>query len=213
MHDPKHSNQVNGALIITATFIVGVMLWYIIASSGDNYTATPIDTDTGAVIGGERLYQNDIYGFSLRYDDKFDVIESDQDRLWKFNSSEPGKHIVTFRLPTETYPKSNFREALLSIGASTDPQAVANCLVASNEETESAREGPFSVYTQSSAAAGSFFDVKSHRMVHGEYCISIDEIIHSVNLNLYDDQQNFREFDRGEVRELLDRAIASIKFN
>jgi hypothetical protein len=215
MHNPTHNQHINGLLILIATLLVGGLLWYIIASSTDTYNAPA----SVAVVpeSNEGLYTNDIYGFSLRYDKRL-TLHSDKennDFYWRYNTTTPGKRIVTLSLPRDFLPGTNFSEGVVSVGASDNASALNNCLVADNgeeEETGTVPEPTFKVFTQTGAGAGNFYEVRSYRTLRNGYCISLERMIHSTNVLNYDVNQNIREFDRAMVEDILDRVVNSFNF-
>jgi len=210
-----HNNHINGALVVLAALVVGGLLWFIISSSGDTYTSTPVDTKTTQTAhADEQLYYNDEYNFSLRYDDEFvqkPVLETD---AWQSNSITAGKRLVTLYLPRELQPNTNFSEAWVSVGASADADAIKTCLVAQDGEVIQEGTDPrgFSVFTQTGAGAGNFYATISYRTVRNGACIALERVVHSVNIGNFDESQNITEFNRAIIESLLNRVVASFRF-
>jgi hypothetical protein len=213
MHDPKHNNHINGLLIIIATLFVGGALWFIISSTSDTYTRTPTDVGEAPVEGAEELYQNEAFGFNVRYDKKFKILPNTEDQTWRSNVDSPGTRLLTLELPREIQPNTNFSDATITVGVSVDGQQVKNCLIAENGEVEAVSELPaFKKFTQNDAAAGNFYEVQSYRLVRNSTCFAVERILHSTNILNYDPSQGVTEFDRSMVNTLVERVIKSFRF-
>jgi hypothetical protein len=215
MHDPKHNQHINGLLILVSILLVGGILWYIIASTGDSYKA-PASVNV-VPESNEGLYTDETYGFSLRYDKRLAVssVENNSDKSWSINTAVPGKRIVTLTLSRDFLPNTNFSDGTVSVGASNEDAALENCLVAENGEkgvTVPLPDPTFKVLEQTGAGAGNFYEVRSYRTLRNGYCIALERMIHSTNIFNYDPSQNITEFDRAAVEDILDRVIYSFHF-
>lgn len=215
MHDSAHNQHINGLLVLIATLLVGGLLWFMIASPGGTYNAPA----SVAVVpeSNEGLYTNDTYGFSLRYDKRLAMRtdEENKELFWRYNTTAPGKRIVTLALSRDFLPGTNFSEGIVSVGASDDALALKNCLLAEEGETEetvAVPEPTFKVFAHTGAGAGNFYEVRSYRTLRNGYCISLDRMIHSVNVLNYDAEQNIQEFERSAIEDILDRVVNSFHF-
>ena len=121
-------------------------------------------------------------------------------------------------VPASFEPQTNFSDATLVVGRSSDASAVANCLVATNGET--AAEGPvyingiqFSVFSFSGASAGNLYDTTSYRTVNAGQCYAVEYTIHSTQLANYPASAGLTQFDMDKVQSTLDLVVSTFKFN
>jgi hypothetical protein len=148
----------------------------------------------------------------MKYDSSFvtDSSLANTDAQWSNNSSFKGSRIVALHLPREFQPKTNFSEAVISVGVSTDLTAVSHCLTAQNGETvvsdQSAQAKGFEVFKLGDAGAGNYYETTSYRIVRDKACLALETIVHSTNIGNYDPSQGIHEFDHGAV----DRALAAV---
>lgn len=214
MHEEKHNYHINGVMVVIATLLVGGILWYLIASSGDSYTATPIDVDAGVTSNTEALYRNSDYGFSLRYDKRFTLPTIATDDTARYTSQDVGKKLLVLNIPHDMFPNTNFSEGIISVWGSQETKAVQNCLVAADGETEKPSNNDlFTLFTSTDAGAGNFYEISSYRTIQNGACIVIDKVIHSTNIGNYDEEAHVTEFDRSAVNAILDRVVESFHFN
>ena len=158
-----------------------------------------------------------IYRFS--FDPRFMVISGDDTKPtkdWRLNSTAEGILLTMLTIPRPYQPSTNFSEAKLTIGRSTDPSAIRDCVVVETWARTVASvtiDGyVFKKVSFSDAGAGNFYDTTSYRAVLDGDCYVIEYTVHSTNIGNYSPDQGIKEFDRANVQNELESAIQSSRF-
>ncbi len=156
--------------------------------------------------------------FSFSYERQFNVVGSEIGLTdqWRQNASSQGSVLAMVVIPKSFQPKTNFSEAVFSIGTSADPAAVASCLKPANGETADGTAVigglRFSKIRLGDAGAGNFRDIVSYRLVRDGQCYAIEHMIHYLNIGAFDPSQGIAEFDRARVEGALEGMVASFAF-
>ncbi len=173
--------------------------------------------------------------FSFSYPRDFRVVGSDMGltEMWRQNSTAMGSLLATVVIPRSFQPKTNFSEAVFTVGMSVDPQAVATCTVPSNGEQYAVSGGKgdaprasrsdkptavringtaFTKITFSDAAMSNYQDTVSYRTLRDGACYAVEYMIHSTNRAVYDSTQGITEFDRTRIEEIMEGIVRSFSF-
>lgn len=170
-------------------------------------SVTEVDTDTG-------IFTNT--NFTFKY--QKDVIAKDYNETsqWRTNTQTNGVFHVGILIPGSVQPNTNFREAKFSVGSSSDPVAITDCLLPTNGERAKGEvtinDVVFKKITLTDAGAGNYYDTTSYRTMHGGNCYAIEYTIHSSNLRNYSPEQNIQEFDNPFIVKSLEDMVESFKF-
>jgi hypothetical protein len=164
-------------------------------------------------------FEDAAHRFAFDYPRVFDVAVHDErpTRDWRQQSTRSGTLLAQLTLPSEYQPKTNFSEAKLSVGVSSDPAAVAECTTAAAggngvETTQVTLHGrAFTKLAFSDAAAGNRYDTTSYRVVQDHACYTIEHTIHSTNLGNYSPDQGITAFDATRVQALLEGVVQSFE--
>lgn len=133
---------------------------------------------------------------------------------WKLDSKQKGTLFSRTIINKSYIPKTNFSNATLTIGRSSDATVVKSCVVPTSNETKSAvtmiSGHPFTAFTTSDAGAGNFYDTTSYRSVIKGNCYAIETTIHSTNIGNYSPDQGITEFNKSSVITEFEKIIKSV---
>ncbi len=135
---------------------------------------------------------------------------------WRTNTQLPGTLLASVPVPADIQPKTNFRGAQFTIGASDDTRAVETCITPLNGErmkgTREIHDVAFTKITLTEAGAGNYYDTTSYRAVHDGVCFAIEYTIHTTNINNYDPSQGIQEFNTEAITTLLETMVQTVTF-
>jgi glycosyltransferase involved in cell wall biosynthesis len=136
---------------------------------------------------------------------------------WRVNTKQKGMQLAHVSIPKVFMPGTNFSNAYMTIGASTDPKEIKSCgTIATNGEikagTVTINGYPFTKFTLGDAGAGNFYETTSYRGLLDGDCYAIEYTIHSTNIGAYSPDQGIKEFDKVKVTNEFESIIASFKF-
>lgn len=136
---------------------------------------------------------------------------------WSLNSKQKGIILANVIIPRTYMPNTNFSDARLTIGRSTDENAIKNCLEKTSgyyiETGTSAINGySFKKFTFSDAGAGNLYDSVSYKGIFDGDCYAIEYTIHSTNIGNYPPEQGIKEFDKSKIQNAAEKIIESFKF-
>lgn len=160
-------------------------------------------------------------GFSISYPLDFPVTDNPIAATgtdWRLGANGTiGAQDFTLTVPKAFEPQTNFNDATLTVGRSADATAIADCLVATNGESEA--DGAvfingiqFNVFTSNDAGAGNIYDTTSYRTVHNGQCYAVEYTIHSGELANYPASYDLTQFDMDKVQSTLDLVVSTFKF-
>ena len=139
---------------------------------------------------------------------------------WIVNNQDQTNGLVLAKatLPRTTQPKTNFSEATLVVGTSSDPKAITDCLVpqagADKNTTNVTINGvTYTVSHMGDAGAGNLYDTTTYSTLRNSQCYSIEYTIHSTQLGNYDPSQGVSAFDQAKVKAVMEGMVQSFKFN
>ncbi len=173
-------------------------------------------TDAGA---GMQTYTDASKLFSFTYPSQFNLSGGDgsytQD--WQGNTTTLGMLLAFVNIPKSFLPNTNFGDSRFTVGTSTDPLAVKNCLIAENGSTVKNKEVmiggiAFTEITLSDAGAGNFYDITSYRIIYNNQCYAVEYTIHSMNIGNYSPDQGIKAFDQAKIKSILEGIAQSFKF-
>jgi len=149
--------------------------------------------------------------FAAREGDKTATVD------WILNGQQKGLLLASLFVPKAYLPNTNFSDAHLTVGRSSDPNAINECtshLTGNEEDGESLDVGgyPFTKFTLHDAGAGNLWETTSYRGIVDGDCYVAEYTIHSTNIANYADDQKIKEFDKSKIENELENTIKSIKF-
>ncbi len=157
--------------------------------------------------------------FSFNYNSSFTNTEGAQIPTieWSLNAKELGIVLTRINVPKEYMPNTNFSNAFLTVGRSTKPNAINNCL---NKTLDSYSDNgfvtvdnfQFKKFTFSEGAVGNFYDSTSYKGIVDGDCYAIEYTIHSTNIENYSGDQGITEFNKLKIQNELEKIIQSFKF-
>ena len=157
--------------------------------------------------------------FSFDYNSFFSASVGDKsvNMDWRMDAAEAGVRLAQVFVPRGYMSGTNFSDAELIVGRSTDPIAIKKC--SSNIRNDEKRVGEanigghsFSKFTFTGAAAGNFYETTSYRGIVDGDCYAIEYTIHSTNLGNYSPEQGIKEFDKSKITNDMENIVKSFKF-
>ncbi|HUC01737.1 MAG TPA: hypothetical protein VMA75_02430 [Candidatus Paceibacterota bacterium] len=209
-------------------FYYGMHYGELIGQAGQAPAITPVSTTTASSYYSDPAeWQTDANntqgGFSIAYpldfaaQDNYSVTPSTD---WRLGSNgEPGIKYFTLTVPDAFEPQTNFIDATLTVGASANNTAIAQCMApdagdGSAMTTSSATMNGinFTVVRSSGAGAGNLYDTTSYRTLHAGECYAVEYTVHSGQIANYPSSYNLQQFDGQKVDALMDAIVGTFKF-
>lgn len=157
--------------------------------------------------------------FSYKYNSFWKNIEGDRIPTldWRVDAKQKGMLLSRVLFYKSYLPNTNFSNAKLTIGASTDPDAIKSCttVTAGNGITKSEvtiSGYPFVKVTTGDAGAGNYYETTSYRGLLDGDCYVIEYTIHSTSIAAYSPDQGIKEFDKAQIESELEEVVKSFKF-
>jgi hypothetical protein len=159
--------------------------------------------------------------FTFDYNALFKAYEPNQENVlpsidWRLNAKQKGILLARVSIPRAYMPKTNFSDAYLTIGTSTDPKEIKECTTGSNGEV---KEGTtdisgyaFTRFTTNGAAAGNLYETTSYRGLLDGDCYALEYTTHSTNIANYSSDQGIKAFDKAKIQNEFEKTIQSFKF-
>ncbi len=200
-----------------------VVFW----SKGDNafLTENNVTTYDNCVAGttttqgGTATFTDQGKTFSFAYPTIFTVSGGGvgYTQSWMQNATTSGLILAQLHIPRSFEPKTNFAEALFTVGTSADPDAVKTCLTAPGGSMVTSSQITingitYTKITYGDAGAGNFYDTTSYRVVRNNQCYAIEYTIHSTNIGNYSPDQGILPFDKQKVQTILENMVHSFTF-
>src|SRR5699024_878734 len=128
---------------------------------------------------------------------------------WSSSSTQKGTLIVAFKLDLSDYVKTNLSQAVITVGKSSEAQSVSACMgeplaPAVSRDTVRRSDATFFKSEYAEAGAGNLYQIRRFRTLHKGICYSIEEMVHSTNIQNYPPERGVSEFDSTQVWETLD---------
>ncbi len=137
---------------------------------------------------------------------------------WMLDATTKGVLLGTVVVPRGFMPNTNFSEAKLTVGRSSDPAAVKSCLVptgagAGVEGTDAVISGfAFKKFVFGDAGAGNRYDTTSYKGIVNGDCYAVEYTIHSTAIGNYSPDQGITEFDKTKIVNEMENIINSMHF-
>jgi len=137
--------------------------------------------------------------------------------LWSRESTAPGKVLANATLSGSFESKTNFADAVFTVGMSADPQAVASCLAISNGDSvvkgaATINGVAFTKFVFNDAGAGNFYELHSYRTVQNKRCYAVEYYIHSLHIGNFGPGSRIVAFDKAKIQNVLTGMVLSFKF-
>ncbi len=162
-------------------------------------------------------------GFSIAYPIDFDAQDNytaAPSADWRLNANGvPGIKYFTLTVPRAFEPQTNFVDAMLTVGASGNSRAVADCLVPdasggpATATSSVAVDGVmFTEFHSSGAGAGNYYETTSYRTLRAGMCYAVEYTVHSAQIMNYPASYHLHPFDEAKIATLMDRIVGTFKF-
>jgi membrane-bound inhibitor of C-type lysozyme len=188
------------------------------ASTTDTRYASCTAADISAETGGRLLYENLGKSFTFTFPADFSVagIEPGYGTGWTAPATTTGMLLAKIYVPQSYEPGTNFGDAWFTVGASSDPSAVATCLDTLSGPASSSTPVPiggvtFTKLLFGGAGAGNRYDTTSYRAVKDGMCYAVEYTIHYGVLENYP-KGAVQAFDEQKVADALDQIAQSFRF-
>ncbi len=137
---------------------------------------------------------------------------------WMVNTTVLGMILAKATLPSSFEPKTNFANAVFTVGTSADPTALADCL--SNTSGDQSIKGTsvtingthYEKFISMDVGAGNIYQTTSYRTLKNNQCYAIEYTIHSVNIANFSSDQGISTFDQTKVENLFEGIVQSFTF-
>jgi hypothetical protein len=135
---------------------------------------------------------------------------------WRAETTTNGLLLAQSEIRKEAQQNTNFAGAKFTVGMSTDPTAVRDCVRdAPGDQARSAtltlHGRTFTQLAFSDAGAGNFYDTTSYRHVDKGECWVVEYTMHSTNLGNYPPDRGVKAFDRVKVAAELEAMARSFE--
>lgn len=161
-------------------------------------------------------------GFSISYPLDFDMQDNYSvapSTDWRLNASAPGVKYFTLTVPRAFEPQTNFVDATLTVGASGNDVAVAQCLApdtgggpATATSSATINGINFAVFKFDGAGAGNYYETTSYRTLHAGKCYAVEYTIHSGQIMNYPASYNLKPFDESQIDSVMQNIVGTFKF-
>ena len=136
---------------------------------------------------------------------------------WRQGAKNLGVMISSITIPKSYMPGTNFSDAHLTIGRSSNANEIKSCMtLAGNGETKDSSTtidgNAFTKFSLEDAGAGNFYETTSYRGIVDGDCYAIEYTIHSTNIDNYPPEQGIVEFDKAKIQSELEKMVSSVKF-
>ncbi len=163
-------------------------------------------------------------GFSIAYPIDFDT----QDNImlspstdWRIDANGvPGVAYFTLTVPRAFEPQTNFAGATLTVGASGNAAAIAQCMEAGASSDPSAatstaavNDTDFTVFHSTGVGAGNYYNTTSYRTLHAGKCYAVEYTVHSTQIMNYPASYGLHPYDQQKIDTLMQTIIGTFTFN
>jgi hypothetical protein len=183
-------------------------------AGGSDYYANTGEWQVGQSLNGR---------FSIAYPIDFEVNQINNTAPstdWRLNANGAlGNTFYTITIPAAFEPQTNFNEAKLTVGASRNTAAIAQCLVQDPGDGPSATTTKqtingtsFIVAKSFGVGAGNYYQTTSYRTLHAGQCYAVEYTIHSSQIDNYPAEYNLKPFNQNQIESVLQRIVGTFKF-
>jgi hypothetical protein len=162
-------------------------------------------------------------GFSIAYpidfqiDDNYSAVPSVD---WRINANNtPGIKYITLTVPKVFEPQTNFADATLTVGASRNKTALAQCMTpdptgmgTATTSTQNINGTEFTVFHSDGAGAGNYYETTGYRALHAGQCYAVEYTIHSSQIMNYPASYNLKPFNEKDISSVLQNIIGTFRF-
>lgn len=178
--------------VLAIVAIGGGVSWYLVDTRNDAFGDLPAaTTSTPEVHEGLAIYTNGSYGFSVFYPESAEVgyafdTSYHLGSAWRANAlpdaaGSPIVEIVPYAVKSEdSYPR--YFNAMVRVGASSDPDELARCEKAGSDQGETALEDvvigtrTWKAFSFESAGMMQYANGISYRTVYEGKCIALEKV-------------------------------------
>jgi membrane-bound inhibitor of C-type lysozyme len=186
--------------------------------NGNTTYADCIEGETNTVTNGMKAFSDATVSFN--YPQTFILSGGGigYSENWKSNTDGTlGLNLVTVKAPTDYQPKTNLGDATFTVGTSSDPKAVASCLMDNSglgaaKTTVTYNGITYTKLVTTDAGAGNRYETTSYRTVQNSQCYAIEYTLHYSELANYDPSMGITAFNSTKVHADFDGIVASLKF-
>jgi len=225
----------NKPLIIVGIIVIILAIWLVARdhhSSTDTTTATSTSTASGTQTQtvsdqkpgtDEALYGDPSGRFSFIYPKVFSVTgpKSGATTGWREGATSTGYLLATVSVPKSYLPNTNFSDAKLTVGQSTDKAELGSsgCPASLPGYTPGSATAvdingqTFTKITTSDAAAGNRYDTTGYYTIRDGDCYAVEYTIHYGNIQNYDASSGIKEFDETALTNTLEKVVKSFVFH
>jgi membrane-bound inhibitor of C-type lysozyme len=186
----------------------------------DTYTNCISDSSNGVAVNGMKTFTDQGNTFSFSYPEAFTLAGGGigYSENWKVNTDGAlGLVLASVKTPEDYQPKTNFGDARFTVGTSSDPKAVKECLMDNSGQgvvktKVTLNKIPYTKFVSVDAGAGNRYETNSFRTVQNGQCYAIEYTIHYAVLENFDPKSGTKAFDQKKVHDVLDGIVASLTF-
>lgn len=178
------------------------------------YYTTPSEWQTDA--------NNTAGAFSIAYPIDFTTQDNYTARTstdWRWNANGiEGVNYFTLTVPRAFAPQTNFVNAVLTVGASSNATAIAQCMQQSQNGELTATSSavingvPFTLFHSNGVGAGNYYDTTSYRTIHAGKCYAVEYTVHSTQIMNYPASYHLKPFSKSRIDSLMKRIVDTFKF-
>lgn len=188
--------------------------------AGVNTYTNCITGTTGTTASGRKIFTDQGKLFTFTYPQAFDIAGGGigYTANWKTNTDGTlGLILATVNVPQSYQPKTNFVDAVFTVGTSVDPKAVKSCLVDGNgsgvtKSTTTINGVKYTKFVSTDAGAGNRYETTSYRSVQDDQCFALEYTIHYAELQNFDPSSGVTAYNSAQVHSDLDSIVQSFTF-
>lgn len=165
---------------------------------------------------GWETFSNSQYGFTIQYPKEFKLY-SNWDDVKSLTYSPVCSPNMTgcLVLFSDSYPKTNFEGAGISIDVHKDLSTKSSCLAAKEGEKQAGKQtingAEFQIFEYSGVGAGHVEDHRFYRTFNKSECIAVALRVAYANIGVYEPGA-IKEFNEKEVWNKLEQTLSTFKF-
>jgi hypothetical protein len=219
-------NNLTIALVAAGVLVLIGIGYFAFRGDKSTYENTGTNTDTSSntasTTGDMVKYTDPGVRFYFYYPKDFKVSgpTNTLTRSWRSNATTNGYLLSKVVIPKSYMPGTNFSDAAVTVGVSTDPRELggAGCpagdtgTAPGSATAETINDQTFTKITNAEAAAGNRYDTKSYFTIRDGDCYVIESVVHSTNIGNYPASSGIKEFDKDKIDSLIDEIVKSFTF-
>ena len=192
----------------------------------DATSTVPVISPEAAYYANPAEWQSDANntagGFSIAYPLDFDTQDNYSTAPstdWRLNASASGIKYFTLTVPRAFEPQTNFVDATLTVGASGNAAAIAQCLTpdpsggpATATSSATINGIGFTVFNSTGAGAGNYYETTSYRTLHAGKCYAVEYTIHSGQIANYPASYGLQPFNEKQINSVMQNIVGTFKF-